>query len=144
MSQLRTLGFFEAVIQTTQEWMVELTELTGRADEHKAWQMLRAVLHVLRDRMTVAHSAHLSAQLPTIIRGLYFEGWRPAEQPLRLRTRAEFITAVSDELSGHPEIDPNQAVACVFRLLAHRITGGELDKIKQSLQPELRAMWPTA
>lgn len=142
MSQLRTLGFFEALIQTTQEWMLELTELTGRHDEHKAWQMMRAVLHVLRDRMTVAHSAHLSAQLPTIIRGLYFEGWRPAEQPLRLRTRDEFIQAVNDELSGHPEIDPNQAVDCVFRLLSNRITGGELEKIKGAMQPELRAMWP--
>ena len=141
MSQIQELHFLQAPYQKTHEWLMELMAHTGRQDEQKAWQMLRAVLHILRDRLTIEQCAHLSAQLPMVIRGLYFEGWKPANQPLKIRNRPEFIHAVAGELDDHPEIDPNQAIEGVFRMLHHRISRGELNKIKKMLQPELQELW---
>ncbi len=139
---LQTLDFLQTTVQKTHEWLIDFMQHTGRQDELKAWQMVRAVLHVLRDRLTTAQSAHLSAQLPMLIRGMYFEGWSPSDQPLRLRSRDEFVQAVAHELSGHPEIDPNQAIEGTFYLLSKRVSEGQLEKIKSSLQPELRDLWP--
>lgn len=144
MSQAQTLSFLQSSVQTTHEWLSELMEHTGRDDEPKAWAMLRAVLHVLRDRLTVEQCAHLSAQLPRVVRGMYFEGWKPASQPTRLRSRDEFVQAVADELSGHPAIDPNQAIDGTLHLLDRRISPGELGKIKAMLQPELRELWASS
>jgi uncharacterized protein (DUF2267 family) len=50
---------------------------------NQSYSALRAVLHALRDRLTVAETAHLSAQLPMLIRGIYFKGWDPTKVPVR-------------------------------------------------------------
>ena len=142
MPQTQAPQYLQSTIQKADEWLTDLAGRTGRDDPQKNWQMLRAVLHVLRDRVTVEQCAHLSAQLPLIVRGLYFEGWRPAGQPRPLRSRDEFVRAVGEELSAHPEIDPHQAIKTVLGLLAGRITRGELEKIQGMLQPEIQALWP--
>ena len=114
----------------------------GGDDTGKNWRMLRAVLHVLRDRLPVAQCAPLSAQLPLILRGLYFEGRNPSQQPTPLRREDEFVQAVTEELSGHPEIDPRQAIDDMFRLLNQQMTAGEVAKVRQALPAELQPLWP--
>ncbi len=144
MTQHQTLHFLETSLQKTDQWVSELKEISGRDDDRKAWQTLRAVLHVLRDRLPVEESAHLGAQLPLVVTGLYYEGWTPSNQPAKLRSRDQFIQAVNEQLSDHPEIDPNQATEQVLRLLSHRLSEGELNKVKGMLQPELQELWPEA
>lgn len=142
MVQAQLMQILQPPLQRAQEWVRELTEITGRKDEEKAWEMMRGVLRVLRDRITVAQTAHLSAQLPMVIRGMYFENWRPADQPVKLRKQEEFVEAVAEELSMHPEIDPPQAIDGVFRMLNNRISHGELEKVRKMLPPEIRDLWP--
>jgi uncharacterized protein (DUF2267 family) len=48
----------------------EVDEELGGEDRECAYRALRAVLHALRDRLTVDVSAKLAAQLPTLIRGV--------------------------------------------------------------------------
>ena len=144
MTQHQTLDFLETSLQKTDQWVSRLTEISGRDDPRKAWQTLGAVLHVLRDRLPVEQCAHLGAQLPLVVTGLYYDGWTPSNQPTKLRSRDEFIQAVNQELSGHPEIDPNQAAESVLRLLNSHLSEGERDKIKDMLQPELQDLWPEA
>jgi uncharacterized protein (DUF2267 family) len=43
---------------------------------------LRATLHALRDRLIIDEVAQLSAQLPMLIRGLYYKGWDPTKTAL--------------------------------------------------------------
>jgi hypothetical protein len=59
-------------------------------DQHQAYSALRAVLHAVRDRITVDEAAHLGAQLPLLIRGIYCEGWHPAATPRKERHCQQF------------------------------------------------------
>lgn len=135
---------FARTVQQSQTWLKELIDGTVLTDEHKALTALRAVLHHLRDRLVVQEAAQLGGQLPTLIRGIYYEGWRPNETPNRDRTAEAFIAAVQVELSGHPEIDPETATRAVFALLNREISPGEVEDVRQMLPEKVRELWPQA
>ncbi len=142
MSPNNPTDFIDRTVEKTHEWLNELSADTGRQDPHKAYAMLRSVLHSLRDRLTIDEAAHLGAQLPMLIRGLYYEGWKPAATPSKIRSREEFLRSVNEKLGGHPEIPPLEAIEGTFRLLSRRITPGEIQNIVRMLPPELRTLWP--
>ena len=139
------LEVFDRTLHKTHTWLKEIMETLGIEDRHRAYMALRAVLHALRDRLTVEEAAQLGAQLPMLIRGLYYEGWDPTGKPLKERHKEEFLAHVARELrtpSG-PALDPEAAVRTVFGVLAHRVTEGELADIVGLLPKELRALWPS-
>ena len=80
---MSTIGLevFDKTVQTTNAWLKEIMEVTG-PDRHRAYRVLAAVLHALRDRLTVDEAAQLAAQLPILVRGLYYDQWH---HPFHLR-----------------------------------------------------------
>ena len=129
-------------VQQSQEWLKELRDSADLANESEALSVLRAVLHQLRDRLTVDEAVQLSAQLPTIVRGFYFEGWKPASVPdLSVKTRIDFFDNVTERLLPH-RIPPEPVVRDVFALLAHHIDPGEISDVIGQLPDDLKALWP--
>jgi uncharacterized protein (DUF2267 family) len=59
----------------------------------QSYAALRAVLHALRDRLTIAEAAHLAARLPMLIRGIYYHGWDLLRVPPRMK-REVFLDRV--------------------------------------------------
>jgi uncharacterized protein (DUF2267 family) len=102
-------------VQQTQEWLRELRDNGDLADENEAYSVLRSVLHQLRDRLTVEEAVDLGAQLPLIVRGIYFEGWEPRHVPEKVRTRQKFLDGVTMKLLPHRN-PPEPAVRDVFAL----------------------------
>src|SRR5271155_2452528 len=104
----------ESSIHTTNTWLKELMEELGSDDRHQAYRALAAVLHALRDRLSVAEAADLGAQLPMLIRGLYYEGWNPSGKPVRVRKREDFLDQITAALPGMPDIHPERIAWAVF------------------------------
>ncbi len=129
------------------EWLKDISTAMGWEEEERnslaSLAILKTVLHELRDNLLLESSAHLSAQLPTFVRGLYFEGWQPARIPLRERKQDEFLSSIKTHLKegSHPDIDAEQAAKAVFRTLASKISEGEAHKIKQSLPKHIKELW---
>jgi uncharacterized protein (DUF2267 family) len=137
------LKAFDTTIHTTHIWINELTELLDcREDPHRAYLALRSVLHALRDRLSVDEAAALAAQLPMLIRGFYFEGWRPHDKPLKERKREEFLAHIRSDFQHDPELDAEQVVRAVFSLLMRHVAPGEIEKLRQILPDEIRSLWP--
>lgn len=130
-------------VQQTQEWLKELRDNSDLGDEAAALSALRAVLHQLRDRLSVEEAVDLGAQLPTLIRGFYYEGWRPSQTPEKIRTKREFVDKVMVKLLPHP-IAPEPAVRDVFALVAHHCDPGEVADVIEQLPAELKELWPEA
>jgi uncharacterized protein (DUF2267 family) len=63
------LDVFDKTLQTTNIWLDEIVAAIG-PDRRVAWKVLSTVLHKLRDRMPLELSAHLSAELPLLVRGV--------------------------------------------------------------------------
>ena len=77
------LEVFDKTLQTTNIWLNEIMDRIG-PDRQVAWKVLSTVLHGLRDRLPVELVAHLGAQLPLLVRGVYYDRFEPARLPSRL------------------------------------------------------------
>ena len=69
------LDVFDSTPQKTYVWLNDIMEeLTYEGDRKATYVALRSVLHALRDHLSVEEAADLGAQLPLLIRGIYYEG----------------------------------------------------------------------
>lgn len=131
-------------VHKTQLWLNELTETGVFEDQDQAYSGLRAVLQALRDRLTVDEAVHLASELPMVVRGFYYEGWKPASMPVKIDSPAEFDELIRHHLSQGSNIDPRAATRAVFGLLNDRISAGEIAHVREMLPDEIRALWPEA
>jgi uncharacterized protein (DUF2267 family) len=137
------LDVFDKTLQTTHIWLDEIMLDLG-PDRQVAWHVLGAVLRALRDRLPMELSAHLAAQLPLLVRGLYFDQWRPSEQPAKSRTREEFFERVAADLKSTRPVKLEQAVRAVFRVINHRLDPGQVQNVREALPQPLQTLWPDA
>lgn len=134
------LAVFDKTLQTTHIWLNELCDEIG-PDEQVAWHVLGAVLRVLRDRLPADLAAHLGAQLPLLVRGAYYDQFRPSELPHQFRSLDEFLRGVGAELDTTRPVNSRNATRAVFHILSRHVNRSQIEKVRQSLPEELRAIW---
>ncbi|WP_084965483.1 DUF2267 domain-containing protein [Thermoactinospora rubra] len=130
---------FNRTVDKTNRVLREIEEAHGWARDH-SYTALRAVLHALRDRLTVEESAQLAAQLPLLIRGVYFDGWRPSVVPVKVG-RDEFLDRVRGDTAFY-EGDTEILVKTVLQALRRHITDGEWEDVKAAMPKDLASVLP--
>jgi uncharacterized protein (DUF2267 family) len=135
---IRTVDSIERSVQKANEWLAELADELGTEDRAMAWRVLRGYLQLVRDRLTVEEAAQLAAQLPHLLRGVFYEGFDPGHQPKKIRDRDEFVAALADrsQLSDHAQAA--YVAAAATRVLRKHVTPGEIDDILAQLPEEIR------
>jgi len=93
---------FEKTYLKSEAWLSDLCDELNWNDRQKAYRAMRATLHALRDRLPMDEAVQLGAQLPMLVRGLYFEGWKPSATPNKALDRAEFLAAVGEAFRDRP------------------------------------------
>ncbi|MEV0733798.1 MULTISPECIES: DUF2267 domain-containing protein [Polymorphospora] len=121
----------------------EIEEAYGWPKERRAqsYAALRSVLHVLRDRLPVQESAEFAAQLPLIVRGLYYEGWDPAAVPMKMG-REEFLDRVRQDFRRDLPGGAELLVQTTLQALHRHVTEGEWQDVKSDMPTELAAIIP--
>ncbi|WP_274423346.1 DUF2267 domain-containing protein [Chelativorans sp. YIM 93263] len=135
------LDVLDKTVQTTNIWLNEIMADHGD-DRQVAWHILGAVLHALRDRLPADLSAHLGAELPLLIRGLYYDQYEPSKQPDVTRTLDAFLERVKEGLTSTRPVDSVEATRSVFHVIAHRIDLGQSAKVRDALPKDIQALWP--
>jgi uncharacterized protein (DUF2267 family) len=133
-------SIIERSVEKANVWLKELAEALGDEDRHYAYRALRAVLHTLRDRMTVEVAAKFAAQLPTLIRGIYYEDWTPSRTPLAIHDVDAFLDRVAKEGRMAGETEASLAVTAVMGVLREHLTPGEIDGVLAVLPDKLRVL----
>jgi uncharacterized protein (DUF2267 family) len=128
-------------VQDANVWLKAVMEKLPGCDRHSAYLALRATLHALRDRLDPNSASHLGAQLPTLIRGIYYDGWYMAGTPTRERHKDLFLAHAHKDLVGWNDTDVELAVRAVFELLWEKIDLGEVAKVMGMFPAELRELW---
>lgn len=139
MRHTTTSALFQSSLQTTDRWLREIMMELGWGDAHKAYTALRAVLHALRERVPVDECGQLSAQLPLIVRGVFWEGWNPRCVKTSHDT---FLSDIHAAFKHDPATDPERVARAVFKALAKEISTGEMDDIRGILPRDIRKLVP--
>lgn len=142
MTTIAVDNLFTSTVQKSAEWIHELMRDLDTDDPHQAYAALRATLHALRDRLTIEENAQLAAQLPLLIRGLYYAGWIPHAHISRIRHLDEFEAQIHWDSHRPFDVPLDHVVRAVFTLLARHISAGEIADIVRILPKELRVLWP--
>ncbi len=134
------LEVFDKTLETTHIWLNEICNDLG-PDKQVAWKVLSTVLHKLRDRLPIGLSAHLGAQLPLLVRGVYYDQFEPSKVPTECNSREEFVAEVAEWLNDTRPVDPDLAVRSVFGVLSRHISEGQVNKVREALPRSLRQSW---
>lgn len=128
-------------VEKTHIWLNEIAEELGApGDKHEAYSALTAVLPAIRDHLNPDEAAHVSAQLPVLIRGLFFDGWDPSKTPVRERTRDAFLDRVAERAAPDIAQKPEAYVRAVGRVLARHISPGEMRDVLGMLPEPIRGL----
>lgn len=135
------LSVIDHAPEAVAEWLNLLQDDLGWTDRHRAFRLLRVTLQAIRDFLTVDEAADLAAQLPILIRGLYFEGWVPSRTPAHPRGSEAFLERIVAAFEGNPLTDPDIAIASVFAVLRRQIGTEQYDQIVMAMRKPMRDLW---
>ncbi|HEY4420448.1 MAG TPA: DUF2267 domain-containing protein [Pseudonocardia sp.] len=132
------LDVFTRADRTAQEWLETVAERLETEDTAFAHRVLRAWLHTVRDRVGVDAAAHFAAQLPLLLRGLFYDGWTPSQVPVKYDAE-QFLSTIAEEARISTSSARN-TVAAVTAALDERCSPGQLDHLLAQLPGRLRAL----
>ncbi|HEV3157601.1 MAG TPA: DUF2267 domain-containing protein [Candidatus Baltobacteraceae bacterium] len=140
-----TTELFEPAITDANAWLDDICLELGWADRFLALRALRSSLQALRDRLSPEQNAQLAAQLPTMIRGIYYEAWQPKHADFPVRNLDTYLDSIAWNFrSDEDDFEIRDVVCAVYRVLARRITPGERQKLLANLPSPLLSLWEQA
>lgn len=123
-------------IDKTNVWLADVAREFGTKDRRFAYRVTRAWLHVLRDRLPVPVAAHFAAQLPELLRGVFYDGWNPSRVPVRYGL-AEYTHRFARD-AGIQAGEVADAASRVTAVVRRHVSGGALDEAFNTMPAALR------
>lgn len=138
---------YEKYAQDGNRFIKNLAQRLGHEEElQQTGIILRAVLHTLRDRLTVSEGMDLMAQLPMFLKSVYVENWTYRDKPTPINTLDEFTEEVKklQERYGESRFDWDihtiDIVHIVLEEMSPYISEGETRHILSQLPEEIQHM----
>lgn len=138
--------YFDKHAQEGNTLIAQLAHEIGEVDNpKKAERVLKAVLHTLRDRLTLQESFQLMAQFPLFLKGLYASEWKYRAEPLRIRHAEEFIgqAAIRDRSAEKDFVNTERAtflIKKVFQVVGQYVSKGEWKDVLGNLPKPLHPL----
>ena len=135
---------FDTTVDKTNRILRQIEDAYGWPKERRnqSYAALRAVLHALRDRLTVDETAHFAAQLPMLVRGLYYDGWDPSRVPKKMH-RDDFLDQIRGEMPPYEvEGGLDGLVRTVAQAIRLYVSDGEWEDVKAGMPKDLATMLP--
>jgi uncharacterized protein (DUF2267 family) len=143
---MSTVAAFDKSIQKTNIWIRDALKELQWTEPRRAYLAIKAVLHAIRDRISVQEVAQLGAQLPLLVRGVYYDGWNPSKTPVKDRRKEAFLLQIQHEFesTANRNVDAEHIARSILRILNRHVPGGEIGQIKEMLPHGIRQYWPAA
>ena len=121
-------------------FMEDLLEISMLATRHQAYAVVRAVLHVFRNHLTVDDALRFAEILPAVLRAIFVEDWRPASGPPPFPDRAGLVEEVKASRKDH-NLASEGSISDVAAALRRNVDAVALDRVLATLPPAARDYW---
>jgi uncharacterized protein (DUF2267 family) len=125
-------------IDTTIQWLGDVASGFETQDRRLAYRVTRSWLHTLRDRLPVTVAAHLAAQLPELLRGVFYEGWNPSKVPVKYG-RDEYLARFAHNAQIH-NTEAANAGRLVTAAMRKHLSAGLVNEAFGVLPGEIREL----
>lgn len=102
-----------------------------------------AVLHALRDRLTMNEADQVVAQLPAELKEVWGEGEEAEREPIKM-TLDEFSERVMRDAGLSSRREARWVILAVFAALKEQISPGEARDVMAQLPEQLKEFWAEA
>jgi len=139
---------FQKYAQEGQSFINNLAaELDHPEEVARTGIVLRAVLHTLRERITISESFHLLSQLPMFLKAIYVDKWKYSAKPLDIKTKEEFIAEVERHQQQYGEMEfswsksTEEIIQIVLSSLGKYISEGEYEDIIAQMPENIKEIF---
>ncbi|MCE5291953.1 MAG: DUF2267 domain-containing protein [Nocardiaceae bacterium] len=126
---------FAAAVTTAQTWMNRISEELDTEDPTFAYRATRAWLHAVRDQLPVSNAVRFSAQLPELLRGVFFEGWKVSQVPRSHDTR-KFVASFAKQ-AGVAPLDVADVASAITAAFDDLLSPGQFSTVFRVLPEEM-------
>lgn len=141
------IAAFDRTIQKSNIWIKEMMQEMGWSSRERAYGALRACLHSTRDILSNEEVTQFGAQLPTLLRGAYFDGWKTKLGSVRIKTVEEFYDLVFLHLGAAQKNFSDEEVKALthafFNVATKHVSSGEMLDVKAGLPKKVQNLIPT-
>lgn len=135
------LDIFDTTVEKTNKLLKEIeNEMGWEGRRNQTYSALRSVLHALRDRLPLEESVHFSAQLPLLLKGVYFDGWNPEIVPLKMN-KNEFLSYIGNQFKFDVKNGIETMTQKVLIKIFETIDPGEANKIIDALPSDITTLF---
>lgn len=127
---------FNYALSTANTWLADVSAGLGTDDRHFSRRALRAWLHTLRDRLTVDAVVKFGAQLPELMRGIYYDGWEPSRSPIKYGLE-QYVQRFAWE-ARIPTMDVPAVAGAITAVMADRLSAGQLEEALAGFPADVR------
>jgi len=128
----------DTAVQKTNTLLNDIAKDLGwKGRKHQVYNLLRATLHTLRDRLPLEEAVHFGAQLPMIVRGFYYEGWSPSKVPIKM-DRTAFLERIRSEFIFDSDKSLTELIKTALTHIFIHINPNESVRIKDVLPEDLK------
>ena len=138
MSANTKVSALDHAMHIAHTWVNDVAKEFDTDDREFAYGVLRAWLHTLRDRLTVEAAAHFAAQLPDLIRGVFYAGWNPSAVPEKYNAEAYAVRFAREANISLQDV--GKAAAATTAALLHYLPPAQMDKALDQLPSEIRVL----
>ncbi len=140
---------FNKYAQEANTFLNKLAEALNHPEERDRVEIvLRAVLHSIRNRISVEENLDVIAQLPMFLKAIYVEQWHYYGEPQKISHLKDFIDAVKEEQArfGEQKFDWNisteeMARRTIFLLTTEYFSMGQVAHIKNMFPQEMEVLF---
>ena len=139
MTEYPTLNF-KKTLQKSNAWLDDLKDSMGWSERRRAYMALKTVLHVIRDQLEDDAAIDFAADMPLLIRTIYFEGWKQGPHKLpKVSSKEEFLWLIERELGWDKSVSVEDLSKNVFYVFSKQASPTEIKNISHSLPEHLRS-----